>query len=67
MPGPSRMEPRLVIAAVLVAIPLLWLAGQVLLTQAGEDCGEADHSQVGSLVQLFVPGTGCADAPPRGR
>lgn len=67
MTGP-RMEPRLVIAALLVALPLLWVAGQVLFTQAGEDCGDDPAAaQAGSFLQLFVPGVGCVEGPPRGR
>jgi hypothetical protein len=58
-----RVEPRLVLALALVAVPVLWLIGQILLTQATAECGEADHGQVGGLVQLFVPGDACTEPP----
>ncbi|HSE71007.1 MAG TPA: hypothetical protein VLA97_09630 [Nocardioidaceae bacterium] len=59
----TRLEPRLVITCVLVAIPVLWVIGQVILTKATESCGEPDHSQVGDLVQMFVPGDACVEEP----
>jgi hypothetical protein len=61
-----RVEPRLVLALALVAVPVLWLMGQILLTQATEDCGDPDHGQVGGVVQLFVPGDACTEPPTNG-
>ncbi len=61
-----RLEPRLVFAMVLVAIPVLYVVAQVILVRSGAECGEPDHSQVGGLVQLFVPGEACTEDP-RGR
>ena len=66
-PGP-RLEPRLVFAFVMVAIPLLYLVAQVVLVRDGGDCSSPE-AQVGGLSQMFVPGVGCEDPvePPRGR
>jgi hypothetical protein len=58
-----RVDPRLAFALALLAIPFLYLVAQVILVRAGEDCGEADHSQVGAITQLFVPGSGCEPQP----
>jgi hypothetical protein len=58
-----RVDPRMAFALVLIAIPFLYLAAQVVVFRSGEDCGEANHSQVGSLTQLFVPGSGCPTRP----
>jgi hypothetical protein len=57
-----RLDPRLVVAGLLLAIPLLYVVAQVVLLR-DSDCGEADHSQVGALTQLFVPGAGCRPEP----
>lgn len=69
MPEPRddrpRVEPRFVFLAVLVAIPVLYVVAQVILVRSGDDCGDPDHSQVGGLVQLFVPGDACEDVPGR--
>lgn len=64
--GP-RLEPRLVFAFVMVAIPLLYLVAQVVLVRDGGDCSSRE-AQVGGLSQMFVPGVGCedpAEAPTR--
>jgi hypothetical protein len=53
----------MVFALVLVAIPFLYVVAQVIVFRAGEECGGADHSQVGALTQLFVPGDGCGPEP----
>jgi len=58
-----RVDPRMAFALVLVAIPFLYVVAQVIVFRAGEECGEADHSQVGAVTQLFVPGDGCAPEP----
>jgi hypothetical protein len=58
-----RLDPRLVVAGLLLAIPLLYVVAQVVLVR-DTVCGEADHSQVGALTQLFVPGAGCRPEPP---
>jgi hypothetical protein len=58
-----RLEPRLVFALALLAIPLLYLVAQVILFRAGDDCGDANHAQVGGLSQMFVPGNGCTEQP----
>lgn len=63
-PRRPRVEPRLVFALVMVAIPLLIGIGQVLLVRSGGECDADDHSKVGGLAQLFVPGDGCPVAPP---
>ncbi|HSE08270.1 MAG TPA: hypothetical protein VLB29_06365 [Nocardioidaceae bacterium] len=63
-PQKPRLEPRMIFAVVLVAIPLLYVVGQVILFRAGEDCGDPDHSQVGGLAQLFIPGDACPQTPP---
>jgi hypothetical protein len=59
-----RLDPRMVFAVVLVAIPVLYVVAQVILVRSGADCGEPDHSQVGGLVQMFVPGDACTEEPP---
>lgn len=62
-PAP-RLEPRLVVAAVALGLLFLVIAGQILLGKAaGQECEETDHSQVGGVTQLFVPGDGCAERP----
>ena len=58
-----RIEPRMVFALVLLAVPLLYVVAQVILVRTGEDCGESVRSEVGGLVQMFVPGNGCAQRP----
>jgi len=58
-----RVDARMVFALVLVAIPVLYVVAQLIVFRAGEDCGEADHSQVGAVTQLFVPGDGCTPEP----
>lgn len=60
-----RLEPRLVFAFVMLAIPVLYLVAQVVLVRSGGDCGGQD-AQVGGLSQLFLPGVGC-EQPPRPR
>lgn len=59
-----RFDPRMVFAVVLVAIPVLYVVAQVILVRSDADCGEPDHSQVGGLVQMFVPGEACTEEPP---
>ena len=68
-PTRPRLEPRLVFALVLVAIPVLWIVGQVILVRAGEECTGEGTDQVGGLVQMFVPGDSCTppDVAPTGR
>ena len=58
-----RLEPRIVFALVMVAIPVLYLVAHVILVRSGNDCGEPKPSQVGGVAQLFVPGDACTPAP----
>lgn len=53
-----RLEPRLVFAFVMLAIPLLYLVAQVVIVREGGDCTSRE-AQVGGLSQMFVPGVGC--------
>lgn len=64
-PPRPRLDARLVLTAVLAAIPVLWLIGQVLFSQAGDEC--RDDSRAGGLLQLFVPGDFCTPPAPPGR
>ena len=43
-----RLEPRIVFALVMVAIPVLYLVAHVILVRSGNDCGEPKPSQVGA-------------------
>jgi hypothetical protein len=58
-----RVEPRLVFAVVLVAIPVLYVVAQVIFFRPSE-CGNARDTQVGGVSQLFLPGDGCKEQPP---
>lgn len=58
-----RLEPRMVFALVLVAIPVLIVVAQVILVRSGDDCEESGQAAVGSITQLFVPGVGCPVEP----
>jgi hypothetical protein len=62
-PKKPRLDARLVFAVVLVAIPLLYVVGQVILVRSDEDCGDPDHSQVGGISQMFIPGEACPRTP----
>jgi hypothetical protein len=64
-PRRPRVDPRMAVALVLLAIPFLYVVAQVILVRSGGDCGEADHSQVGAISQLFLPGSACEPAPSR--
>ena len=60
----SRLEPRMIFAVLLLAIPILYVVGQVILFRAGDErCGDPDHSQVGGIAQLFIPGDACPQEP----
>lgn len=54
-----RLDPRMVFAVVLVAIPLVYVVLHVIAIRSGGDCGDPDHSQVGGVAQMFVPGDAC--------
>lgn len=62
-PRRQGLEPRLVFALVLIAIPVLIGVAQLILVRSGGECGDPDRSQVGGVTQLFVPGNGCAVEP----
>jgi hypothetical protein len=65
MPDPQkpRLDQRMVFALVLIAIPFMLLAARVILFRPDDGCGDPDHSQVGGIEQLFVPGTACPETP----
>ena len=65
-PQKPRLEPRLVFAVLLVAIPLLYVVAHVTLVRSGTDCPPAERSDVGGFSQMFLPGEGCRP-PPTGR
>lgn len=61
-----RVEPRLVFALVMIAIPVLYVVAQTILVRPGEACAEPERRAVGSIAQLFVPGVGCErEVPPQ--
>lgn len=62
-PRRQGLEPRLIFAIVLIAIPVLIGVGQVILVRSGGECGDPDHTKVGGIAQLFVPGDGCPVQP----
>jgi hypothetical protein len=65
-PRKPRLDPRMVFAAVLIAIPVLYVVAQIIVVRATDDCGDPDHTQVGGIAQMFVPGDACPQTP-RGR
>ena len=58
-----RLEPRMVFALVLLAIPLLYVVAQVILVRTGDECGGPSHSEVGGLAQMVIPGESCTQVP----
>ena len=62
-PARRGLEPRLVFAFALIAVPILILAFQVILFRSDGACGDPDHAKVGGLSQLFLPGDGCPVEP----
>ncbi len=62
-PQKPRLDPRMVFAVVLVAIPVLYVVTQVILVRAGDDCADQDRAQVGGITQMFVPGDACPRTP----
>lgn len=65
-PQKPRLDPRMVFAVVLIAIPVIYVVSQIILVRAGDDCADPDRSQVGGITQMFVPGEACPQTP-RGR
>jgi hypothetical protein len=61
----QRLEPRMVFALVLVAIPVLYVVAHVIVIRSGPDCGDGNGAEVGGIAQMFVPGAGCAEPPAR--
>ena len=50
----------------LVAIPLLWVIGSILLVPDTDECAPGvDH--VGGFSQMFLPGASCQERPATGR
>lgn len=62
-PHKPRLEPRLVFAMLLVAIPLLYVVAHVILIRSSSECPDGSHTDVGGIAQMFVPGEGCRPAP----
>ena len=54
-----RLEPRMVFATVLVAIPFLYAVAHVILIRSAEECSAGQ--EVGGLVQMLMPGTSCTE------
>ena len=65
-PQKPRLDPRMVFAVVLIAIPVIYVVSQIILVRAGDDCADPDRAEVGGIAQMFVPGDACPRAP-RGR
>ena len=65
-PHKPRLDPRMVFALVLIAIPMIYVVSQIILVRAGDDCADPDRSEVGGFTQMFVPGEACPQKP-RGR
>ncbi|HEX6246647.1 MAG TPA: hypothetical protein VFZ64_02140 [Nocardioidaceae bacterium] len=58
-PDKPRLEPRLVFALVMIAIPVLYVVAQTVVVRPGEACADPERREVGGVSQLFVPGVGC--------
>lgn len=65
-PQKPRLDPRMVFAVVLIAIPVIYVVSQIILVRAGDDCADEDRAGVGGIAQMFVPGEACPQTP-RGR
>ena len=65
-PHKPRLDPRMVFALVLIAIPMIYVVSQIILVRAGEDCADPDRAEVGGITQMFLPGEACPQTP-RGR
>lgn len=64
-PRKPRLEPRLVFALVMIAIPVLYVVAQTVVVRPGETCADPERREVGGLAQLFVPGVGCEQEEPQ--
>lgn len=64
-PHRPRLEPRLVFALVMIAIPVLYVVAQTVVFRPGEACADPERREVGGVSQLFVPGVGCGREIPQ--
>ena len=62
-PQKPRLDPRMVFAVVLIAIPVIYVVSQIILVRAGDDCADPDRAEVGGIAQMFVPGEACPADP----